>query len=729
MKKGAAFKQYLILVVIGVALDLVGSVLADALSLPLFLDTIGTVLVAALGGIFPGVIVGFAVTVIGALVSPATLYFAWLNMFIAVVVGILTRRGALTKIPQTALAALFIALVCGTLGSLMSWAIAGMSTGSGTSEQFVHAIEQATGWSALASQFVGDGCVEFADKFATVLIAYLMLRRLPQSTLDLFANGPLAIYRRLGVTDEDLVVKSKDDESHRNLSLSTKTTILATLTIFIVGGICLSVSFNIYRSTTVTRYEEIANTSNALAATLVDADEIDTYLSEGASAPGYQETLQALSDLSGRMEGIKYLYVYQIRADGCHVVFDTDTNPETAGIIGDVLPIEEFFSAPLSDLLAGKNIEPRIDSGTYGWLLTSYLPLFDSNGACVAYVCTDIDMMVVLTDWLAFVAKVASFIFTIVIFLSVVISSLTRYHVIRPINRLSQATEDFAFDSNEGRSSDLSELHSLDIRTGDEVEHLYQAVVKMTDDATGYISEIDERNEQIAHQVMVIRKMQDNTIASFADLIDARDKLTGGHIQRTAAYMKLLGNAALDAGCYPETVTPAYVNDLIRSAPLHDIGKIEISDTLLNKPGSFTDEEYEIMKTHAPKGGVILRRVLKGIDEEDSGYLDMAVDMATYHHERWDGGGYPEGLAGTAIPLCARFMAIPDVFDALSSKRSYKDNYDFAKCMAIMAGESGKAFDPKLLAVFLGISYQIGEMQRSFTAEETTGKSDASAEA
>ena len=138
---------------------------------------------------------------------------------------------------------------------------------------------------------------------------------------------------------------------------------------------------------------------------------------------------------------------------------------------------------------------------------------------------------------------------------------------------------------------------------------------------------------------------------------------------------------------------------------------------MLNKPTALTDEEYEIMKTHAPLGGKILKSVLAGISEEDSGYLDMAVDMATYHHERWDGKGYPQGLVGEQIPLCARIMAVADVFDALVSKRSYKTGFSFDECMAIMRSESGKAFDPILLEVFLGLE---DEVRKAALAANTT---------
>jgi response regulator RpfG family c-di-GMP phosphodiesterase len=139
--------------------------------------------------------------------------------------------------------------------------------------------------------------------------------------------------------------------------------------------------------------------------------------------------------------------------------------------------------------------------------------------------------------------------------------------------------------------------------------------------------------------------------------------------------------------------------DVETSAPLHDVGKISISDTILNKPGKLTDEEFELMKTHTTAGKEIMEKVIDRVQGEN--YLKEARNMAAYHHEKWDGSGYPEGLYGEVIPLSARVMAVADVFDALSSKRVYKDAMPFEKAMSIIEEGSGTHFDPKCVEVFL----------------------------
>ena len=159
---------------------------------------------------------------------------------------------------------------------------------------------------------------------------------------------------------------------------------------------------------------------------------------------------------------------------------------------------------------------------------------------------------------------------------------------------------------------------------------------------------------------------------------------------------------ALDArtdGVYAAQLDDHVIELLYQLAPMHDIGKIVVSDKILRKPGRLTAEEFEQMKLHASEGGSVVRNVLSGITDED--YVSFASDIATYHHERWDGTGYPRGLAGEAIPLPARIMAIADVFDALISERCYKKVIPPEKAFEIIREESGTHFDPLLAQVFL----------------------------
>lgn len=193
--------------------------------------------------------------------------------------------------------------------------------------------------------------------------------------------------------------------------------------------------------------------------------------------------------------------------------------------------------------------------------------------------------------------------------------------------------------------------------------------------------------------------LQNHIINSLASLVENRDADTGDHIQRTSAYVEILARKAMEHGIYTDVITEEFIEVVRRAAPMHDIGKIVVSDTVLKKPGKLTPEEFEQMKLHAIEGGRIINEVI-GVSE-DKEYVAIASDVATYHHERWDGKGYPYGLQGTEIPISARLMAIADVFDALVSPRCYKEPMSQDKAFRIIQEESGSHFDPVLAQLFL----------------------------
>ena len=196
-----------------------------------------------------------------------------------------------------------------------------------------------------------------------------------------------------------------------------------------------------------------------------------------------------------------------------------------------------------------------------------------------------------------------------------------------------------------------------------------------------------------------LTEMQTQIISRLANLIESRDTETGEHVARTSAYIRTLARDASRNGLYLDVINDDYIDELTTLSPLHDVGKILISDKILRKPGKLTPEEFEEIKKHASGGGEIAKQILSDISSEE--YVKFAIDIITYHHERWDGKGYPSGLKGEEIPLSARMMAIADVFDALISKRCYKEAMSPEEAFKIIEEESGTHFDPQLVAVFL----------------------------
>ncbi|MBQ9765016.1 MAG: HD domain-containing protein, partial [Lachnospiraceae bacterium] len=269
---------------------------------------------------------------------------------------------------------------------------------------------------------------------------------------------------------------------------------------------------------------------------------------------------------------------------------------------------------------------------------------------------------------------------------------------------------------------DSIKQHYIDddyIYSNDRVYHVTREDIDNNDEKHGQlyvltdVTESYNYTERLKHDVEEkteeIRQIQYAVIASFANMVEARDGATGLHIRNTSLYVDIVARALQTKEAYRDFLSDKYVQTMIEAAPLHDIGKIAISDTILCKPGKLTDEEFNIMKTHSAIGAEMIDEVLAGVGKNE--YLSMAKDMAHYHHERWDGTGYPNGLKGEEIPVCARVMAIADVYDALRSKRSYKDGFSKEKSLNIIKESAGTHFDPKIVEVFVEQIEEIEKVQ------------------
>ena len=207
----------------------------------------------------------------------------------------------------------------------------------------------------------------------------------------------------------------------------------------------------------------------------------------------------------------------------------------------------------------------------------------------------------------------------------------------------------------------------------------------------------EQLNRKVEEKTAHIVAMHNNLIMSMATMVESRDNSTGGHIRRTSEGVRLLIDAVKETGAFE--LSDTFCRNLIKAAPMHDLGKIAVEDAILRKPGRFTPEEFAVMKTHAPEGARIVHEILKDTDDDE--FHILAENVAHYHHERWDGSGYPEGLKGEAIPLEARIMAVADVYDALVSKRVYKEKMSFEKADTIIREGMGSQFDPALEPVYL----------------------------
>ena len=219
--------------------------------------------------------------------------------------------------------------------------------------------------------------------------------------------------------------------------------------------------------------------------------------------------------------------------------------------------------------------------------------------------------------------------------------------------------------------------------------------------------------QEVRERTREVVAIQDVTILAMASMAETRDSETGNHIRRTQFYVKALAERLKGHPRFSAVLTDSYINLLFKSAPLHDIGKVGIPDRILLKPGRFEPHEFEIMKTHTTLGRAAIEHAERSLGTPMA-FLSIAKEIAHSHQEKWDGSGYPEGLAGEAIPVSARLMAVADVYDALISRRVYKDGMPHEQAVQILAEGKGKHFDPDIVDAFIGLQEEFRAIAARF---------------
>ncbi|MBO7564448.1 MAG: HD domain-containing protein [Clostridiales bacterium] len=691
--------KMVILCVLGIAVNILLSSLSGKYGLPFYLDSVGTIISASIGGFLPGIIVGLTTNVLKSVSDWPSIYYGTLNVMIAVATALFTRDGFKKK---NILPLIFVlAAIGGLLGSVLTWFLFGFA-GEGISADLATWIHAHLFGSTVLSQLSADFCIDLGDKAISVVAAFLVLLIVPKPIVDElrfygWCQRPLS-FRELKMINKTRV---------RQMSLRTKLLLLLSAAITTIAVVSIAIGYYLFRETTIKDHTEFARGIVKYQADCIDPEMIDKYLTYGRGLPEYKETEEQLRLTFISSENIQFMYVYQVLEDGCRVVFDMDTEEVEANDPGIVIHHPEDIEKHLDDFLAGNPVEPTISNDKrFGWVLSVYEPIYDKDGRCVCYSCADISMNQLSELTHVYLAKEISLFLGIFILVLVIGVWLADYHIIFPLNSMSHGANTFAYTSTDERNASVERIKALDIHTGDEIENLYNAYAQTTEESMHYLTESRRKSRQID-------KLQGGLLMVLADIIESRDKCTGDHIRKTAEYSKIILKKLKEQGQFPEILTDEYIGNVVRAAPLHDIGKINIPDAILNSPEKLTDEQYSKMKSHTVAGYEIIEKAIANL--EDTGYLEQAKQMAHYHHERWDGSGYPSHLKGEEIPLSARIMAVADVFDALMSKRSYKEPFTFEKAMSLIEEGAGTHFDPKVVAAFSAAAEEVRKVSMKFS--------------
>ncbi len=696
-------KMRAVSVIIGITVNVIMAFIAHVTGLPMYLDTIGTIGVSAMAGLFPGIMTAIVTNAICTLFNSDAIYFGIVNALIAMYTAWFSMNRSFRRIKNVVIYIFTTALISGLSGGIIQWGLLG-----GPVNHSVNALMDSvtTVWKmpGFLLFILLNILLNTIDKGFALGVSQLVLHFVPAKTSRSIRNS--AWLQRPPTSAE----KKRMNLLSGGIRFSLKSRMIVMLltvasTLTIIMGI---IGMRLYFRNAKQEKTEIAIAAAKFAAEVVDPDMIEAYINGGDNVPGYTDTEDLLYKIRDNAAGVKYLYIVQIREDGCHVAFDLDTEDTPAYEHGEVIGFEEAFEPYLPALFAGDEIAPIESDDISGWVLTVYQPIKNDDGICVAYAGADVSLEYMadyMSDFLIHVLLILAGFYLLVLAYALWVTGI---HMVYPINNIVAGVEDFigAGTDQEKLDSSVKDLRSIDIHTGDEVERLYHAICDMALNQTEQMRSIRRFSENTA-------KMQDGLIVTMADLVENRDSDTGAHIQKTAAYVKIIVEGLKKKGYYAEKITPKFMSDVVRSAPLHDIGKISIPDYVLNKPGRLTDEEYEIIKTHTTAGRLIMEKAISTVEGEN--YLKEARNMAAYHHERWDGKGYPEGLHGEVIPLAARIMSVADVFDALASPRVYKPAFSIEKAISIIQEGAGSQFDPKCVEVFMEALPEVKAIQKKYS--------------
>lgn len=509
-------------VILCIVLNVILSKTAEMLQLPIWLDTIGTIFASCIGGYLPGIFVGLVTNLLKGLSDFSSIYYAVLNVLIAITSTFLSSRGFLKKPWKIIVFILILTAIGGGIGGILPLLFSSFET----------------------SGFITDLIYDLSDKVISVCAVVFFLRLIPDSFvkalhLRLWCQAPLE------QEEIDEIKKIKC----RSIFLRSKIIILLTLALSLLAVAATLISFFIYKSTLVDKYSQIAYGVGKQASSLIDPNRVEDYLEDGERAKGYIETEDALKLIRDAVHDIEYLYVYQIKEDGCHVVFDLDTEEVEGDNPGDVIPFDKSFEPMLPELFAGHEVEPIISNDSFGWLLTTYTPVLDDNGGCVCYVGTDINMSILARNQIDFFSKMVFLFLGFVILIISVVVWFIDYNVIYPVNSITLRSSEFAYNESDSLADNIEKIRRLDVHTGDEVENLYQAFLKVTEDTKGYVDQIVSNAEKMAQIHGTFGKIVDPKIRDY--LLSDNPELGGTDMNVTVLFCDIRGFTTLSEQLEP----------------------------------------------------------------------------------------------------------------------------------------------------------------------------------
>ncbi len=490
----------LILICIGgLVLNLFGSLIAETFDLSIYLDTSGTIFIAALGGYAPGIAVGFFTNLLKAFFEPSQMYFCSVNVFIAMFTTFFARRGFFKNVGKLLIIVPSLTFVAGTLDLLIADFL--------NSTNFLKSVND------FGTDFTENIFTEAFDKSFSVLLAFLLLKLTPAQIEKSF--------RELGQRQAPLSEEMKrvvSEESYLSASLRTKTLAILMLSSLFASSSIALISYLLFKDAAVDERIKTVDGMVTVAVSEINPYQVDNYIKFGREAAGYKDIEERLYAIKNSATDARYLYVYRILEDGCHVVFDLNTAMLEGDKPGQVVELDKSLLPYKDDLIAGRPIPPIITDDEYGYLLTLYKPVYDGAGRCQCYVAIDFSMDMLLEYTHVFIIKLLALFAGCFIFIFAIGRAFVENNIILPVNTIAYCARNFSYDSVAAREKNIERIKSLQIKTGDEIENLYRSLLRTTENFLRYLEHLQRAKVQVADMIGKVFAM---------DEIAHRDSLTG----------------------------------------------------------------------------------------------------------------------------------------------------------------------------------------------------------
>ena len=499
--------KFIFICIASLVLNLIGSAIAETFNLPLYLDTSGTIFIAALGGYVPGIAVGFFTNLLKAIFESSEMYYCTVSILVAIVTAFFARRNFFNHLGRLIIILIpALTFLTGTFDLLI--------------EDFLHSTDFLKVVTEFELNFAENFQYEFLDKTFSILLAFFLLKMIPTRIKREFllvgrSQAPLS----------DEMKRVMNEKNYLSSSLRTKMLLILMLSSLLVSFSIALISYLLFKDTATEDRIKTVDSMVTVVVGMIDPARVDDYIKYGREAQGYKETEEKLYTIKNSATDTRYLYVYRISEEGCRVVFDLNASDIEGDRAGELVDFDAAILLYRDDLIAGRPIPPIISDDSYGYLLTLYKPIYDVNGKCQCYAAVDFSMDDLTEYTRIFIIKLLALFAGCFIFIFAIGLAFVENNIILPVNTMAYCARNFAYDSEAARQKNIDSIKALRIRTGDEIENLYAALIRTTENLLNYLKYLQRAKGQVAD-------MQVKYLAM--DEIAHKDSMTG--VKNKTAY-------------------------------------------------------------------------------------------------------------------------------------------------------------------------------------------------